>query len=177
MEDQVVFRWTLVAPTIITIIVAFFGWLVTRSAMKNGDWYAKLNKPPYNPPKWFFGIAWLILYIFYIVAWTRGVYLFNKTKNDKKSNIINYLFTVHIVLNMLWSWVFFGAGDLAGGLVILLLMLITLAMILYYLSFDNTCFVLMLIYFGYLMFAFALNWYIIKSNCPVESHNFNEYYT
>lgn len=84
-----------------------------------GEWYAALFKPPFNPPNWIFGPAWTTLYILIAVAgwrvWAR-----------ERSSWPMKLWWAQLVLNFLWSPVFFVAHriDLALGVIVLLLLTI-----------------------------------------------------
>ncbi len=76
------------------------------------SWYPTLVKPFFNPPSWVFGPVWTILYIL------MGVSLFLVW--DKKVNL--KWFWIQLVLNALWSIVFFGlkSPSLAFAVIILL---------------------------------------------------------
>jgi len=62
-------------------------------------WYTTLDKPFFNPPSWLFGPVWTILYLMMgislYVAW-------EKKKVDLK------WFWIQLLLNSLWSILFFG---------------------------------------------------------------------
>ena len=68
-------------------------------------WYPTLTKPQFNPPEWVFGPVWTILFILmglslYLV-WNKGL---------KKKGVIDgiALFGVQLILNITWSYLFFG---------------------------------------------------------------------
>lgn len=73
------------------------GSIFTFSAIPN--WYAYLNKPFFNPPNWIFGPVWTTLYTLMGIA----VYLVWKKRKG-----IPFWFWVQLVLNALWSILFFG---------------------------------------------------------------------
>lgn len=90
-------------------IVAFvvFVGLVALAAFvgagsQPGPWYEALDKPPLNPPNWVFGPVWTVLYVFIAVAgwlvWRAGP--------ESKTPLT--LWGVQLVLNGLWSVLFFG---------------------------------------------------------------------
>lgn len=66
-------------------------------------WYAELIKPPLLPPNWVFGPMWTLLYILMGIA--LALLIMHKSP-DKKSAYM--WFGVQLVLNTLWSVVFFG---------------------------------------------------------------------
>ena len=69
-----------------------------------GDWYAGLQKPSWNPPPWIFGPVWSALYVMMAVAawsvWRRGG--FGRNRGPL------LLFLLQLLLNALWSPLFFG---------------------------------------------------------------------
>ena len=69
------------------------------------DWYPTLAKPAFNPPDWVFGPVWTLLYLMMGVAaflvWQRGW-------NDAAVRVALAVFLVQLVLNGLWSLLFFG---------------------------------------------------------------------
>ncbi len=93
-------------------------------------WYMTLNKPSFNPPNWVFGPVWSLLYLMMGVS----LYLILQTKtkksNYKKTGII--LFGLQLLLNALWSIIFFGGKDLGLALVTLILLLVLIGVTIYY---------------------------------------------
>ena len=69
-----------------------------------GD-YAQLNRPPLSPPGWVFPIVWTVLYLLMGYASYR-VYLSNAPQEEKGRALL--LYGAQLVLNFLWSPVFFG---------------------------------------------------------------------
>lgn len=65
-----------------------------------GTWYAALHKPPLNPPNWVFAPVWLALYVCIAVA---GWRMWMREPNGPAFR----LWTGQLVLNWLWSPVFF----------------------------------------------------------------------
>lgn len=68
-------------------------------------WYPTLVKPPFNPPAWVFGPVWTVLYVMMGIAaflvWRRGL-----AAPGVRAALT--MFLVQLVLNGLWSLVFFG---------------------------------------------------------------------
>lgn len=61
-------------------------------------WYATLNKPSFSPPNWIFGPVWTILYIL------MGISLYLVWTKKKVPTI----FWIQLILNTVWSIIFFG---------------------------------------------------------------------
>ena len=68
-------------------------------------WYTTLNKPFFTSPNWIFGPVWTILYT--IMGISAGL-VWNNSCNKKTKNKALAVFTAHILLNGLWSVLFFG---------------------------------------------------------------------
>lgn len=66
-------------------------------------WYAGLDKPPLLPPNWVFGPMWTILYILIGIALALII-----TRKSSNKNSAFVWFGVQLILNTLWSVVFFG---------------------------------------------------------------------
>lgn len=85
-----------------------------------GAWYASLEKPPFNPPNWIFAPVWLALYVCIAIAGWR-TYL-----QAPGGNGMN-LWIGQMVLNWLWSPVFFSLHLLWPAFVVIVLMLAVIA--------------------------------------------------
>lgn len=90
-------RWLLLALFLVLVIGA--GSLIGISTAP-GEWYAGLNKPPFNPPNWIFAPVWLALYICIAIAGWR-VFL-----RAPKSSAMAF-WVAQMLLNWLWSPTFF----------------------------------------------------------------------
>ena len=76
----------------------------TGAFVNTGGWYEKLAKPAWNPPSWVFGPVWTTLFILMGIA----VWLVWKPEGFKHAAVPMTLFAVQLVLNVSWSWIFFG---------------------------------------------------------------------
>jgi tryptophan-rich sensory protein len=118
-----------VIKLVISIIACFaaagIGSLFTFKAIP--QWYAGLKKPPYTPPNRAFGPVWTALYIL------MGISIFLVWQNGLAVNGVLLAFTlfwVQLVLNALWSIIFFGMKSKGGGVItIIVLWLLILATI------------------------------------------------
>lgn len=92
-------------------VLGLCGWLVICFAAASfgavfmpGEWYATLRKPTWNPPGWVFGPVWSALYTMMAVAvwlvWKRGGFV------AQRRPLV--LFLAQLVLNAVWTPLFFG---------------------------------------------------------------------
>ncbi|MSP37185.1 MAG: tryptophan-rich sensory protein [Deltaproteobacteria bacterium] len=68
-----------------------------------GPWYMALHKPAWTPPNWLFAPVWTALYIAIAVA---GWSLWRSKAISITKPILIWL--LQLILNALWSWLFFG---------------------------------------------------------------------
>lgn len=119
------------------------------------DWYAGLIKPFFSPPNWVFGPVWTVLYIFmglslYLV-WEKG------TKKKKVKEALK-LFAIQLLLNWIWSPVFFGTKNLFLAFVVIVLMwFFILKTVLAFSKINKTASYLLYPYFAWVSFASILN--------------------
>ena len=126
-----------------------------------GEWYRALAKPPWRPPDWLFGPVWLVLYICIAVS---GWLVWRKAGVGGASLALT-VYAVHLVLNGLWSVVFFRLRrpDLAF-VEIVCLWLSILATIAVFHSVDETASYILVPYLLWVTFAMALNFRIWRLN-------------
>lgn len=118
-------------------------------------WYAGLTKPPFNPPNGIFGPVWTVLYALMGLA----AYLVYE-KRSKKPEAARALtvFGIQLLLNALWSIVFFGIHSILGGLVVIVLLwAMILATILVFRGISKAAAVLLVPYILWVSFAAVLN--------------------
>jgi tryptophan-rich sensory protein len=82
-------------------------------------WYAGIAKPSFNPPNGIFGPVWTLLYALMGLA----AYLVYE-KGFKRPEVKRALavFAGQLLLNILWSIVFFGAHMILGAAVVIILL-------------------------------------------------------
>ncbi|MEX0646153.1 MAG: TspO/MBR family protein [Balneolaceae bacterium] len=137
----------------ICFFVAWTASLVTPEAVAS-EWYRSLNKPVWNPPDWLFGPVWGLLYAFMgIAAWQVW-----RKFGFREAGIALFFFLVQLVLNGLWTQIFFGFRNpgLAFIEIIFLLAAIFVSIILFFQK-DKLAGWLMVPYFLWVGFATALN--------------------
>jgi len=138
----------------------FIGSIFTMPAIPT--WYETLAKPSFTPPSWLFAPAWVTLYVLMGVAafliWRKGLDI----RNVKSALII---FLVQLVLNALWSAIFFGAKSLIGGAVVIVLLWIAILFtILRFFKISAAAGGLLIPYILWVSFASVLNISILALN-------------
>jgi translocator protein len=88
---------------IICEAVGILGAIFTTPAI--ATWYQALNKPSFSPPNYVFGPIWTTLYA--LMGVSIFLILEKKIKGKEKNNLI-FLFSLQLLLNFLWSVIFFG---------------------------------------------------------------------
>jgi tryptophan-rich sensory protein len=132
--------------------IAVLGGRVTAPEIPT--WYASLAKPAWTPPRIAFPIVWPVLYFLMAIAMWR---LWEAPPSSLRTAAL-ILFAIQLTLNAMWSFVFFGRHDILGGLVVIVLLVITLlATIIVSAYIDRLAAGLLLPYIAWITFATALN--------------------
>jgi len=121
-------------------------------------WYAALNKPSFNPPNWIFAPVWTTLYVLMGVAagriWKRCGF-----------GIEIRFWAGQLVLNFLWSLIFFQQHMIGTALIdIAVLWLLIAATLVLFWRRDRLAGMLLIPYLAWVSFASALNLAIWQLN-------------
>jgi len=146
-------KWLKLGLTILVCQGAgLIGTIFTLEAIPT--WYAGLNKPWFTPPNWLFGPMWTTLYTLMAVAVWRA-----KDKRAKK------IFWIHLLINAIWTPIFFGAKNLglAMGIIFVLWLMIGWLIKLFWME-DKTAGKLLIPYFLWVSLASALNFSLWQLN-------------
>ncbi len=126
------------------------------------EWYVYLEKPFFAPPNWLFAPAWTLLYFLMGVS----VYLIWRQvwKRPEVKGAIK-VFLAQLMLNFLWSPMFFGLRSPELGLINIIVMwiMIVLTMRKFY-PLSKTAFYLLVPYIAWVSFATLLNASIVVLN-------------
>jgi benzodiazapine receptor len=159
---------TAVHNSAIRSALALVGWLAlsfTAAAMGGlflpGEWYASLRKPAWNPPNWIFGPVWTVLYatmgITAWLVWKRGGFAGQR--------IALSLFLLQLLLNALWSPLFFGLRNPGLAFVdIVLLWLAVLVTVVAFWKAHSFSGALLVPYLAWVTFASVLDFAIWRLN-------------
>lgn len=110
VNKQVGINPSYMISTFVAAIMAT-GFSGGRKTFRDG-WYGSLPKSDLNPPNYVFPIAWTTLYILMSVAGTMGDKTVRETMPDTphRQALLDRLrlaYTIQLILNVMWSLVFF----------------------------------------------------------------------
>lgn len=132
------------------ILTSALGSMFTSKNTKS-EWY-KCIKPALTPPSYVFPIVWSILYFLLGLAFAFSL--------NSNKHIINALFVITFVLNILWSYFYFGKKEIQVAyyiiLTLVLLALLIIGLALYTKSYTIAA--LVLPYLVWIVFASVLNY-------------------
>ena len=135
---------------------AIGAYATTRSLR---TWYLALPKPSWNPPNGVFGPVWTVLYVSMGVS----VWLIWRARDEYDIALAVACFTAQLILNVLWSVVFFGFRSPLGGLlVIVVLWLAIVVTIVAFAQVSVPAAAVLLPYLLWVTFATALNGAILR---------------
>lgn len=149
----------LVSLIVLCLGAGYLGSLATAQSVR--DWYPGLIKPPGTPPDSVFGPVWSTLFVLMAVAawqvWTRSGF--------EGARLAFGLFGLQLVLNIAWSFLFFGLRQPGAALVeILLLWVAILVTCLEFRSHSLAAALLLLPYLAWVGYATYLNYGIWRLN-------------
>lgn len=157
LGDLLVFAICIVVAYVPSIVGAF-----TTSVSVKQPWYDEL-KPSYTPPSVVFPIVWSILYF------CIGVALFLAVRFTPDNLGLVSLFAINLVLNGIWSPLFFNQRAFEVALAVLCILLVSIVSILWGFAVWSTGWVrvtgivLIVPYLAWCSFAAALNAGFIKN--------------
>ena len=126
-----------------------------------GTWYVRIAKPAWTPPNWLFGPVWTALYLSMAVA----AWLVWRDSGLAGARLPLSIFGAHLVLNALWSVLFFGMQRPALAFAeIVLLWASILATVVSFYRVAPLAGLLLIPYLLWVGYAAALNFSIWKLN-------------
>jgi tryptophan-rich sensory protein len=151
-------------------LLGLLGWLAVCFAAaalggfasgSAGAFYHLLNRPVWAPPSWLFAPAWTLLYILMgVSAW-----LIWLKQGFRKARIILSLFLFQLLMNAIWTWLFFvwHLGSLAFGEILILWTLIVCTVVSFWRVLPIAG-ILLLPYLFWVTFASVLTYAIWQGN-------------
>jgi translocator protein len=147
-----------VGCVLVTFAAAAIG---AAASIQAASFYLQLERPAWAPPAGIFGPVWSVLYtLIALAAWL--VWRQGGVQPQRRALT---LFLMQLVLNALWSWLFFGwhLGALAFADIVLLLVSIVATLIAFW-RVSRLAGALLLPYLAWVSFASALNFAVWQLN-------------
>jgi len=143
----------------ICFAVGASGSVFTASSVKT--WYPRLLKPAGTPPAWVFGPVWSILYLMMAVA----AWLVWRQRIHQHVWLALALFLAQLILNGVWSFVFFRLRRPGAALVEIIVLLAAIAVTaMRFAEFSPVASWLMTPYGAWVLYASYLNFGIWRLN-------------
>jgi len=97
---------------LVVFLVVTFGAAAVGARFQPGEWYTQLVKPGFTPPNWVFGPVWTLLYLSMGVA----AWLVWRQSGWQVARWALTTYAIQLVLNALWSFLFFGKHLIGAAL-------------------------------------------------------------
>ncbi|WP_199136637.1 TspO/MBR family protein [Pedobacter sp. ASV12] len=105
----------------IPLFVGFLGSMLTLDSVKT--WYLTLNKPAFNPPNAVFGPVWSLLYVLMGIS---SYLVWKKRKTAMGYSWAIGIYALQLLLNLMWSFLFFYQHQIGFALIEIGLLLLTI---------------------------------------------------
>ena len=154
----------IIGAIVVCQLAGLFGSIFTRA--KIPGWYKTLKKPSFNPPNWIFAPVWITLYTLMGISLFRIWNLPDYTSG--RSTALIFFFT-QLLLNALWSYIFFGMEELWRAFrEILAMWVFILLSIQSFAALDPLAAWLLVPYLAWVTFAAVLNFSIARLNPKIN---------
>jgi len=150
----------LLISIVICQVAGFIGSIFTTPNIPT--WYAMIKKPAFAPPNWIFAPVWTTLFLLMGIAlylvWRKGL-------NNLPVRTAFTIFILQLIVNILWSMMFFYfMFPLGGFVVIIALWLLILLTIIHFINISRVAGILLIPYLLWVSFASVLNFMLWRLN-------------
>lgn len=152
-------RWALFCVPLL-VLLGFLSGQLSGSGPGN-PWFASLAKPAIYPPPALFGLVWSVLYVLMGLA----IAMIGAARGAQGRWLAMAIFLLQLVLNLVWSPVFFGARHITGALI--LIIVLDIAVLLTIIQFNKVrpfAAILLLPYLAWILFATWLTYEFRNAN-------------
>ena len=144
-----------------TYLAACGAAATTGAMIQPGEWYDKLNKPSWTPPRWVFPVAWTSLYVLMSLA---GMRVAQDTGNGQATAF----WSMQIAFNTLWTPIYFGLHRLRAAMVVMVCLWLSVAACTWtFFGIDFLAGLMFLPYLVWVTIAGALNFTTMRLNPQV----------
>jgi benzodiazapine receptor len=106
---------------VIPLAIGVLGSFLTMESVKT--WYTTLNKPTFNPPNQIFGPVWSTLYLLMGIS---SYVVWKRRKIVSGYNWAILVYVLQLLLNLMWSYLFFYEHRIGLSLIEIIILLITI---------------------------------------------------
>ena len=146
----------LIIAIVVSEMAGIVGSVFTTSSIPT--WYANLARPELSPPNWIFGPVWTMLFALMGIA---AFLVWQKGQNRRDIKIALGVFIVQLILNTLWSIIFFGMQNPGAAFIeIIILWLAILVAVVAFAKVSKVAAWLLVPYVLWVTFAGYLNYFI-----------------
>ncbi|MBR6640688.1 MAG: tryptophan-rich sensory protein [Clostridia bacterium] len=150
--------WNKYKRLLLYIFVALAAGFIGNLLAGGTEIYEQINTPSFAPPGFLFPIVWSILYILMGI----GAYLISKEENNSKALKLYY---TQLVVNSLWSILFFRFKLFAVSTLWLVLLIVLVSFMTYeFYKMNKKAALIQVPYILWIVFAFVLNYSIYLLN-------------
>jgi benzodiazapine receptor len=152
-------RWSLFLVPLLILLGVLSGQL--SGSGEGSAWFSALEMPATYPPGWLFGVVWTVLYA--LMGFAMAVIA--AAKGARGRGVAALAFVIQLIINLAWSPMFFGAHQITGALLLILLLdLAVIVTIALFWRIRRSAAVLMLPYLAWILFATVLTYQIRQAN-------------
>ncbi|MBE6049992.1 MAG: tryptophan-rich sensory protein [Clostridium sp.] len=149
----------LILFSLLPLVGAFIVSLITKDSM---NVYSEIEKPFFAPPPIVFIIVWVILYLLMGISSYR-IYMMKDKRKDTGTALFFYI--IQLLLNYLWSFLFFSFRLYGLALIELIILLIFIIItFIKFIKIDKIAGYLLIPYILWCTFALILNFFIWDKN-------------
>jgi tryptophan-rich sensory protein len=157
-------RWAVVTVPFI-LLLGFTSARLAPSGSAN-NWYAALAKPAETPPDWAFPAAWTLIYILLGLALAMIIH----ARGSRLRGPAIALFSVQMVVNLIWSPLFFGMHQVSWSLITIgVMFVLALATTILFGRIRTGAAWLLVPYLAWLVYAGILTYRIAELNPGAET--------
>lgn len=153
-----------IVSVLIPLIIGYLSSALSSliSGISVSTYYSQLIKPSFAPPSFIFPIVWTILYVLMGIS----AYIILKKGYDlSKVKDAMFYYWLQLILNFIWSILFFGLDLRFTALVTLALLVIVVTIMIYkFNKLDKRAAYLNIPYLIWLLYALFLNYFIWMIN-------------
>ncbi|MFH1328993.1 MAG: TspO/MBR family protein [Candidatus Bathyarchaeota archaeon] len=125
-------------------------------------WYASLQKPIFTPPNWLFAPVWITLFTLMGIS---AYLIWRKSLKNRHVKTALVIFDIQLILNALWSYLFFGLQSPFYGFIGIVILWIAIALtILKFYRIFRAAGLILIPYIVWVSIALSLNYYVWMFN-------------